>query len=291
MKSTAPILDGVISTRTHTDGGQKVVQQVVHCNVPGCNGEMAATVTKSLKPGDQVLNMASRRGWRIEGDGRKVCACPAHKAAHNGPSAAQIADLADRYKAWFRTSEPMQEKRKVALIEKLAELGLAKVTETKTQYQREALLAFLDSPHLQEPPMAQKNPELVASSLGLVPLSESLKLPSDAARAQRRKVFHEIDDAYENGRYKTGVTDQTIAAKLVVAVSMVAEIREQNFGPAGPDPRIVDLERKIAALMDRIEGIETAGLKAMEHAEAMAKQFRSDMQDLQNRLVELKGKL
>ena len=111
---TEPTGKGVIHR-----GTQKNVQFIC-CSVPGCTETMNVPIKGTVKPGDVILNMARRRGWNIEGDGRKVRICPKHK----------------------------------------------------------------------EPKMAQKNPDLVAASQTLVPLSESLKLPTDAARAQRRRVFH-----------------------------------------------------------------------------------------------------
>lgn len=214
---TEPVIPDLVVTRSFTDRGRRGVKQVVTCDVPGCTNEMVTTATKGLKPGDQVLNMARRRGWIIDKHGRT---CPKHKHPEDA--------------AMPQTPN-----------------------DTKT----------------------------------LKPLSESLKLPTEAARAQRRKVFHEIDDSYENGHYREGVTDATIAQKLLVAVTMVAEIREQNFGPAGPDPRIMELRKQVASLETRVEQVEAAGLAALEHAEAKAKEFRRDIASLLDRINKLEGGL
>lgn len=77
---TAPTLTEVILIRHHTDGGRKVVQQVVRCLHPFCGCEVVIPVSKTMKPGDVIFNMARRRGWKIEGEGRKVRFCPKHKA-------------------------------------------------------------------------------------------------------------------------------------------------------------------------------------------------------------------
>jgi hypothetical protein len=165
--------------------------------------------------------MARRRGWNIEGDGRKVRICPKHK----------------------------------------------------------------------EVKMAKPNPSLAAAGLGLVPLSESLKLPTDAARAQRRKVFYEIEECYGEGGYRAGFSDAYVATKLAVAVGMVTEVREMNFGPAGPDPRITALRDQVKGLENRIVQIEEAALAIMEQAETKGKELRRDIASLLDKINKLEGGL
>ena len=130
-----------------------------------------------------------------------------------------------------------------------------------------------------------------ASQKTLLPLSESLKLPSEAARAQRRKVFHEIEECYGNREYKAGFSDAYVSTKLGVAVTLVAEIREMNFGPAGPDPRVVDLRRQIEALENRVGQIEAAALAVLEQAETKAKELRRDIASLTDKINKLEGAL
>lgn len=281
---TEPVIPDLVVTRSFTDRGRRGVKQVVTCDVAGCTNEMVTTATKGLKPGDQVLNMARRRGWIIDKHGRT---CPKHKGREKELSHDQIADLAQRFKVWFECPYDLKSGRKDLLLAELKRLGLSKVTEAKTEADREALLGFLDN----QTPEDAAMPQTPNDTKTLKPLSESLKLPTEAARAQRRKVFHEIDDSYENGRYREGVTDATIAQKLLVAVTMVAEIREQNFGPAGPDPRIIELRKQVANLETRVEQVEAAGLAALEHAEAKAKEFRRDIASLLDRINKLEGVL
>jgi hypothetical protein len=250
---------------------------------------MVTTATNGLKPGDQVLNMARRRGWAI--DGRHGRVCPKHKGRDKTVTPEQMTELAGLFKAWLDQSNPAFEDRKKSLIAELAQLGIGKVTEVKTEAQRKVLLALLNLTFPQEPPMAQKNPELVAASQGLVPLSESLKLPSDAARAQRRKVFHEIEGCYAQGRYVEGFSDESIAKKLLVAVGMVTEVREINFGPAGPDPRIKALRDEMVALEVRVNQIEEAALAVMDQAEKKAIELRRDIASLLAKIVKLEGGL
>ena len=128
-------------------------------------------------------------------------------------------------------------------------------------------------------------------SMTLLPLSESLKLPSEAARAQRRKVFYEIEDHYDGNRYATGFSDAYIATKLGVAVNMVVEIREQNFGPAGPDPRIEELRQKVRDIEARVGQIEDKALAVVDHAEKMAIELRREIASLTDKINKLEGTL
>jgi len=288
---TLPTAPDVIETRSHADAGQKVTEQVVVCSAPGCGFEMATKVTNTLKPGNVILNMARRRGWRIEGDGRKVRLCPAHTGRAKVISSEQVQDLATRFKAWLTESGPMQDLRRHALIDKLVELGLSKVTDARNKAHQQALLSLLNESPSQEPDMAKPNPERVAESLTLLPLSESLKLPSEAARAQRRKVFHEIEGCYAKSRYLEGFSDETIAKKLLVAVGMVTEVRETNFGPAGPDPRISELRKQVAALEARIVQIEEVALAIMEQAGTKGEELRHDIASLLDKINKLEGGL
>ena len=280
---TEPTGKGVIHR-----GTQKNVQFIC-CSVPGCTETMNVPIKGTVKPGDVILNMARRRGWHIVNDGRKVRQCPMHNGRVKEVSPDQIADLAARFKVWLSSMHPDFEARKKALIVELARLGISKVTEAKNEAHRQALLDLLPEQPPQEPDMAKPNPELAAASMGLVPLSESLKLPSDAARAQRRRVFHEIEECYGDRQYKTGFSDSYIATKLAVAVNMVADVREMNFGPAGPDPRIVALRDQIAGLEVRIVQIEEAALAIMDQAETKAKELRRDIASLLDKINKLEG--
>jgi hypothetical protein len=284
-----PILPDLVITRSFTDKGRRGVKQAVTCDVPGCDNEMVTTATNGLKPGDQVLNMARRRGWVIDNKHGRVC--PRHKGRDKPVTPEQVTELAGLFKAWLDQSSFSFEDRKKVLISELGQLGIGKVTEVKTESQRKALLALLNRTFPREPDMAQKNPELVAASQGLVPLSESLKLPSDAARAQRRKVFHEIEGCYAQGRYVEGFSDETIAKKLLVAVGMVTEVREMNFGPAGPGPRIKALRDEMAALEVRVNQIEEAALAVMDQAEKKAIELRRDIASLLSKIIKLEGSL
>lgn len=175
------------------------------------------------------------------------------------------------------------------MIRVLADLQISKVTDAKTQQQFKTLMML--SAEEPMPPAPNNDAPMAAASQTLKPLAESLKLPSPAARAQRREVFHMIEESYEDGRYASGVTDSTIAQKLMVSVELVKTIREENFGPAGPDPRIVELRKKIEGLETRVGQIEDAALACVEQAEKKAQELRRDIASLLDQINKLEGNL
>jgi phage host-nuclease inhibitor protein Gam len=269
-------------------GLQKNIQFVC-CSEPGCSATLEVPIKGSPKPGDVILNMARRRGWHIVNDGRKTRQCPAHNERVKKLTAEQVAELSASFKVWFECNEPLKTDRKNALIAELLKLGLDRVTKAKNEAHRTALLDLLEAPQLNPPePAMTKTPN---EGLTLLPLSESLKLPTDAARAQRRKVFYEIEEYYGEGGYKVGFSDAYIATKLAVSVGMVAEVREMNFGPAGPDPRIADLRQKVRDIEARVGQIEDKALAVMDHAEKMAIELRREIASLTDKINKLEGTL
>lgn len=111
--------------------------------------------------------------------------------------------------------------------------------------------------------------------------------PREMSLAERRLIFREIDDSYEdsNSRYVSGITDKTIADKLKVPWAWVAQIREDNFGPAGPDP-------KLKELINRLEETEKKALKALndslsaaEKAEAVAAEAKAIRDEVMHALL------
>ena len=91
--------------------------------------------------------------------------------------------------------------------------------------------------------------------------SATVSPPRQPTPADRRNIFKAIEEAYDtsNSCYCEPVTDQSIAKQLGVPWAWVADQREMNFGPAGPDP-------KIKKLMDRADWLK-------EHVEKAEKVF------------------
>jgi hypothetical protein len=91
--------------------------------------------------------------------------------------------------------------------------------------------------------------------------------PREMTREQRRAIFREIDEGYDKNGYCMDVTDQTIAQKLGVPWGWVAKVREENFGPAGADPRLKALVSKIEAAETKAQQAYDGALAAAEKAE------------------------
>lgn len=72
---------------------------------------------------------------------------------------------------------------------------------------------------------------------------------SDAAKRAKRMVFMALEDYYDDGKraYKPGWSDERIAKELGLSEATVANIRDENYGPAGEPPEIEKLRAEFAA--------------------------------------------
>lgn len=138
--------------------------------------------------------------------------------------------------------------------------------------------------HLQVEPKEEEETTVVTQ---LTKPKDDTAIPSEAARAKRRAVFFEIDNAYEGRSYKAGFSDAIIAEKCKVSLNMVQTIREENFGPAGHSPEVNEIRNMIAGLTKRIDTIETKAIEYLSMAETSVESLRSDLAILENKLKNL----
>lgn len=98
--------------------------------------------------------------------------------------------------------------------------------------------------------------------------------PREMTRADRRRIFREIDDSYDEAgnAYVLDVTDQSIADKLKVPRAWVAQVREESFGPAGPDPAILKIESALKDLQSRQAKVESDAMQLFERATKIGEQ-------------------
>lgn len=91
--------------------------------------------------------------------------------------------------------------------------------------------------------------------------------PAEMSRDDRRIIFAKLNDVYldEERGYQAPWTDTAIAASLNCPQAWVAEVREQNFGPASDNSEVRDI-------LARIEKIGADAAKALEQAAAHVKQ-------------------
>jgi len=108
------------------------------------------------------------------------------------------------------------------------------------------------------------------------PLPKASPTPREMTVQDRRTIFREIDDCYDESRqaYVFEVTDKTIAEKLKMPWGWVAKVREENFGPAGPDPRIGQIIDRLETLSKQVALLEKRALETAEEAETIAKELR-----------------
>lgn len=106
------------------------------------------------------------------------------------------------------------------------------------------------------------------------PHAQKVSAPREATPADRRRIFKEIDECYDvaNNRYISGFSDKVLADKLKLPWAWIAEQREKNFGPAGPDMRIIKAEEDIKALMSKVEDYETAAYKLIDMIDNIKKE-------------------
>lgn len=131
--------------------------------------------------------------------------------------------------------------------------------------------------HKDQPPMAHTDRTLPKAKA---------KPPATMTSASRRTIFRELDSCYSEDRlrYKPGFTDTTIATKLELPVEWITKVREENFGPAGPDPEIAKLESDMAELAKKVSAAEVQAMTAAETAENLGKSLAT----LSRRLEALK---
>lgn len=113
--------------------------------------------------------------------------------------------------------------------------------------------------------------------------TDSVQPPREMTPVERRAIFREIDESYETKGYVLGITDQTIAEKLKMPWAWVAKVREENFGPAGPNPKLQKLVTQIEELGKKASAAEDDALKAAQRAEAIA----AEVETVKKQLVSL----
>lgn len=110
-----------------------------------------------------------------------------------------------------------------------------------------------------------------------MPKTATIKPPSETPprvmdKEDRRKIFRAIDEAYDGNGYCSPVTDQSIADELKVPWGWVAQIRDENFGPAGPDPELVAMMKKLEEFRLHLTKLEEKAMDAAAATESMSKE-------------------
>lgn len=240
--STNALMAGVEVTAT---GNPVRTAQVVRCSHDGCSVSKVLPVKGALKPPEAVLNICRRANWFIDTKSGSHF-CPEHNPMQRKKTMVQTQDKGARLAEEVRkiigqTPDPAV---RGLLSDVLRSFGVTKGAELPTERHDDFLKAL----------------GLRFDALRKGPPAETA--PRQPTKEQRRAIFREIDESYHGSAYVEGYTDKTIAEKLHVPWSWVAAVREENFGPAGPDPEVVKLkaaldgaEKRHLALEDKVESI------------------------------------
>lgn len=97
---------------------------------------------------------------------------------------------------------------------------------------------------------------------------DAVQMPDGEARemtpAEKRKIFRELDANWDeaNLRYIDGATDATIAEALSVPRAWVANIRDEDFGPAGTNEEMERVQTAIANLRHEAKSAKDQAMDA-----------------------------
>ena len=136
------------------------------------------------------------------------------------------------------------------------------------------------------PPMALPVPAQVIKAPIMKEKPMTSIAPTDQAKAAKRQAYGLLLDAYDdqNKRYRGDWSDQKIADQTGLSVAKVAQIREEDFGPAGPPPQLDNLKQQLVRIEDRLKAEETNILRSMESIDSLTKELQVARDDLANLL-------
>lgn len=111
--------------------------------------------------------------------------------------------------------------------------------------------------------------------------------PREMSVQERRKIFREIDDCYDeaNSRYVDTHTDNTIAIKLGVPRKWVEDLRNENFGPSGEN---TEMER-VASALGRITAELTDAINGCMEAASKAEKLKVEADEARKTLDSIKS--
>jgi len=165
-------------------------------------------------------------------------------------------------------------KRKTVICHECIEALAETIAEEKAEELAEKVLAEIRQEPEQPPaPVAPVAPE-PAPIIEEVEIEEEVIMPetvekSAAARQAKRMVYALLEEGYDDKKkcYRTGWSDDKIADETGASVQLVAQVREEDFGPLGKPEELRNLEAQIASIADeasRLAGSTLAALSAME---------------------------
>lgn len=148
------------------------------------------------------------------------------------------------------------------------------------------------------PPTPQPAPEKEvtmppAEASGVAIAAATTANATAAAKAAKRAVMQWLDESFEitgenQGRYKAGINDESIAKECKCAVNVVVQLREEFFGK-------LDRPKELDVITAEVRNIRTAAEQMVKDAEAAAAQLLREAtagsNALRGQAAELEAKL
>lgn len=262
---TQIVLDQMMPIVGYFEHGRFVA--VAKCDEPNCQRETRWSAEKMPKA-TFVRTKIRNRGWLVD---KKRCVCDhCTKRKRSSKGAVTFTKAAT-------DPEP-----KTAIGQALARAITPTSIETSGQVQHGPTGRL----HPPLPPVEIVPP--IAEGEESMP-TETIA-PTDNARAAKREAYALLLDNYDdqNKRYKGDCSDEVIAKKTGLAVSKVAAIRDEDFGPAGPPPQLINLKETLGRLEARVKGEETKILQSIDTLEDLKKQIERAQSDV-DQLVQIHG--
>jgi len=126
-----------------------------------------------------------------------------------------------------------------------------------------------------------KDIQIIAEGVNEMP-TETVA-PTDKAKVAKRAAYALLLDNYDdkNKRYNGDWSDKRIADTVGMSEAFVAKIREDDFGPAGPPPQLIDLKDRITRLEAAFRAKEAKVLEAMDDLPKMQEELELCKSQLQ----------
>lgn len=124
-----------------------------------------------------------------------------------------------------------------------------------------AVLTIVRSEPEKEEPVAQPTPKTVR----------------DMSFADRRIINAKLEEVYENELvgYRAGWDDEKVASDLGVETAWVAELRNQNFGPATGNQVVVEIQAEQKQLQKDLEAFRAEGERLAKRVIAISEKMTS----------------
>lgn len=240
--NTQRVLDKMMPIVGYFDNGRFVA--VATCDEPGC-GRTTRWSSDSMPNPSTVFTKIRNRDWQVSK--KKVTCPPCNKRKK------QRATVREYKREPEAPMKPIGEALREAVVRHDPAQPLAG---------REIDQVWVDD-------------ERPAEGENQVP-QDTTTAPTDKAKAAKRAAYALLLDHYDEGgkRYNGDWSDRRIAEMTGLSEAKVAALREEDFGPAGPPPQLIDLKTRLTSLETKLRDKEQAVLRAMDEIPEMQEEVK-----------------